>query len=95
MSYHPIKDWNNRKETRTKRLLTVKGRTWTRRIQWLEDMIGMPVKLKFDDGEIYEEHGVLYAFAQIVYDRFIQGASIKDAISVYGENVQGSRKSEK
>lgn len=86
-----VKSWDNRKEAKSKRLSTVNGRSWTRRVQWLEDASDL-VKLKFCDGEGYLETGVYRPFAQLVWDRFKSGQSAQEAISVFGGKVTLSRK---
>lgn len=87
---HKLKEWDNRSETKKQKLPTINGRTWTRRVQWLEE--GNTVKLKFDDGERYYETGVPAAFAQKVYDRFREGQSIEDSVSIFQSFAKPSMK---
>ncbi len=83
MSFRKIRSWDNRGETKQKRLLTINGRTWTRRVIQLEDLEGT-VKLKFDIDSNYCEYIVPPAFVQTVWDRFCEGQSVEDAISILG-----------
>ena len=92
--YSMVKSWSNRRETKAKRLKTINGRTWTRRIRWLEDDTSV-IKLKFEDGETYFETGVSVSFAQTVWDRFKEGQSIQDAVSILGVKVKLSMKGER
>ena len=72
--------WDNR--TKPVRLDHKTGRSWTRRIQWLEDSEGR-IKLKFEDGDTYKE--VLAAWpdaAKTIWERFKAGQSIDDCISI-------------
>lgn len=78
-----IKIWDNRKETKAKRLPTINGRTWTRRVQWLEE--GTVIKLKFEDGLTFLELGVLTTIAaQTAWDRFKEGATPEALRSIFG-----------
>jgi len=89
-----VKTWDNRRETKAQRLETINKRTWTRRIQWLED--GPAIKLKFDEGSEYNEIGVLTEIAaQTAWDRFKAGetfASLKSIFGVGDIKVQPSKK---
>lgn len=93
--YSLVKSWDNRKETKANRLPTTNKRTWTKRMQWLESADTNVVKLKFDDGETYFETGVQSSMAQTVWDRFKDGQSIEDAVSILGVKVQLSRRAAK
>jgi hypothetical protein len=101
--YSVVKSSDNRNDVRNNRELKkqcIGGRTWTRRVQWLESSEeGAPVKLKFEimttTEEKYEEVGVPEGFAQTVYDRFKAGQSIEDCVSIFKVHVQPSRKGKK
>lgn len=82
MSFHLHKSWSNRTETKAERLPTVNGRTWTRRIQWLEAADETGVKLKLEDGIEYKEVILPLLDADKVYNRFCEGQSIADALSI-------------
>lgn len=88
MSFSLVKSWDNRKEISRVRLSDrdcINGRTWTRRIQWLEDAEDR-VKLKLEDGQTYREVIAVGGMAQTIWDRFKQGQSIDDAVSILGNN---------
>lgn len=75
-----IKTWDNRRE--------LKRRTtplWSRRITWLED--GTLVKLKLETDGPYREVVADSRSAQIVWDRFKQGQSVDDCISILAAPV--------
>ena len=95
MSFYPHKEWSNRTETKTKRLPTIKGRTWTRRIRWLEAADESGVKLKLEDGIEYKEVLVSRLDADKVYARFIEGQSINDALSILARPVPKSMQSKR
>lgn len=81
--YHKVKTSDNREDRRVKgQLVFTNGRSWTRRITWLED--GDKIKLKFEDGDTYFETGVPAGFAPLVWDRFKEGQSIEDSVSIFG-----------
>jgi len=100
MSFRKVKEWDNREERRVRgRLVFTNGRSWTRRVQWLEDSDEGPVKIKFwelDTGglEAYTECGVPQAFARTVWDRFKEGQSAQDALSIFRVGVKPSRKAQ-
>jgi hypothetical protein len=81
---HKLKMWRNSPEVQEKRLPTINDRTWTRRIQWLEDSpTSDVVKLKMEDGEVYKEVGVSRFQADGVWHRFKDGQSIEDCLSFF------------
>lgn len=84
MSFSLLKSWDNRK--RPVRLDPKTGRSWTRRIQWLEDAEDR-VKLKLEDGEAYREVIAVGGMAQTIWDRFKSGQSIDDAVSILANPV--------
>lgn len=79
-----VRSWDNRKETKAKRLPTINGRIWTRRIAWYEDETTY-VKLKLEDGEEYREVCVVSSLADILWSRFRDGASLDDCCSIFGK----------
>jgi len=80
MSFHVVKTWDNRRD---KPSPTINQRTWTRRIQWLED--GPAIKLKFESGETYNEVGVLTEIAaETAWQRFKVGAEFEELKSIFG-----------
>lgn len=82
MSFSMLKSWNNRRSC--KRADCIYGRTWTRRIRWLES-IDHQIKLKLEEGEYYRE--VLVPFkdaANTIWLRFKDGQPIDDCISILG-----------
>ncbi len=96
--FSKVKCWDNRHQVKLLKELRfscVKGRTWTRRIQWLQDLEGR-IKLKFEDGTAYSEVMVLSTpLAQTVYDRFKAGQSIADSCSILTHKVPNSLQSRK
>lgn len=91
MSFSLRWSWDNRDEAKAKRLPTFNGRTWTRRIQFLE---GTPLnKLKLEDGKEYKEILVSKLDAEKIYERFKEGQSINDCISILGAKVPESLQS--
>jgi hypothetical protein len=83
MSFSLRKQWDNRKHP--VRLDPKTGRSWTRRIQWLEDAEDR-VKLKLQDGESYREVIAVGGMAQTIWDRFKTGQSIDDSVSILGND---------
>jgi hypothetical protein len=53
------------------------------------------IKLKLEDGERYTEVLIQLAFAQKVWDRFKDGASIEDSLSFFGLPVPKNMRSRK
>lgn len=95
--FSKVKDWDNRNEQRRKGQLvfTDKGRSWTRRIQWLENQEGN-VKLKLEDNvQGYKEVIVSEKDAQTIYERFRAGQSIQDSISILGTDPPQHLKSKR
>ena len=95
MSYSLKRCSNNRADVQKDKELRSEcwnGRTWTRRIQWLEDSM-LPVKLKLEDGHMYKEVLCSRIDAEIIYDRFREGQSIDDCISILGNKVPASLQS--
>lgn len=87
-----VKSFDNRKETKVKRLPTINDRTWTRRIQWLEDD-GL-IKLKLEDGDRYKEILVSEKDANTIWARFKhEYTNIDDCISIFGGVVPTSMQS--
>lgn len=84
MSFSVVKSWDDRRTCDRKSC--IKGRTWVRRIQWLEDCEDR-VKLKLEDGDTYREVIAVGGMAQTIWDRFKAGQSIDDAISILGNAV--------
>jgi hypothetical protein len=85
MSFGPVKSWDNR--GRPVRLDPTTGRSWTRRIRWLEDSDGR-IKLKLEDGQVYKEVVAVFSdAAQRVWDRFKDGQSIDDCVSILAAAV--------
>lgn len=97
MGFSKLRTWDNRKERRKNGQLQFEnGRSWTRRITWLEDSDNWEnVKLKFEDGAAYKEILVGAYAADIIWERFKDGQSIDDCISMYGKEVPNSMKSRK
>lgn len=91
MSFSLKRSFDNRRDVRNMRLPTIKGRTWTRRIQRLEDD-GI-IKLKMEDGEVYKEVLAGATDVETIYKRFMQGQSIDDCISILGSKVPESLQS--
>jgi len=95
MSFRKIKFWDNRDE---KPRDTVNGRTWTRRVQWLEnehDQIKLEVEHVTTDGACYRELLIDRAAAEIVWKHFKDGQAIDDAVSIYGVPVPESMQSKR
>jgi hypothetical protein len=92
MSFSLLKSWDDRRSCDRKRC--VKGRTWVRRIRWLGDE-EYRVKLKLEDGELYREVIAVGGMAQTIWDRFKQGQSIDDSVSILGNVVPKFLKSKK
>lgn len=88
--YQLTKTWRNKVPFNQ----TVNSRTWNRRIQWLEDGSGT-VKLKLETPEGYREVGVLEGLAQKVWDRFKDGQSIEDSVSILGTELPPEKLSRK
>ncbi len=84
-----LKTWTNAPQPGAH---TRNGRTWTRRIQWLEDSEGN-VKLKMECVNGYKEALVQQADAGTVWRRFKDGQSIDDCLSIYGSPVPPPMKS--
>lgn len=84
--------WDNR--TRPVRLDAKTGRSWTRRLHWLEDAEGR-VKLKLWDGAAYREVLADEPSARTIWDRFKAGQSIDDAVSILGREPPQFLKSRK
>lgn len=80
-----IKEWTNFGTVKREKLKTINGRTWTRRIQWLENE-GNSVKLKLEENEIYKEILISQAFAQIVWERFKGNSPIDECISIFANS---------
>ncbi len=83
-----VKTWDNR--TRPVRI-GPNGKSWTRRIQWLESQGS--IKLKMEDGDQYEERLILQADADRVWRRFKDGQSIEDCLSILATPVPPPMKS--
>lgn len=81
MSFSMKRSWDNR--GRPVRLDPKTGRSWTRRIRWLEDAEDR-VKLKLEDGDQYREVLAVGGFAETIFQRFKAGQSIDDAVSILG-----------
>jgi hypothetical protein len=79
VSFRLIKSWNNRKSCNRK--TQVNGKSWSRRIQYLEDEEGR-VKLKLEDGTEYREIIAGGGSANTIWDRFKAGQSIDDSVSI-------------
>lgn len=94
--FHKVKTWDNRCQVKEQKLQSscIKGRTWIRRVQWLED--GSIIKLKFDEGSEYNEIGALTEIAvQEAWEKFKNGASFAELKSIFGIGnikVEPSRK---
>ncbi len=87
--------WDNRNSRRINgRLNMTGGRSWSRRIQWLENQEGQ-VKLKFEVGDSYREELIPEGFAQIVWDRFKAGQSVEDCISIFALHLPVSMASKR
>lgn len=71
----------------------VNGKTWTRRIQWLEGD-GL-IKLKLQDGDTYKEVLVSQVDADKVWQRFEDGQTIDDCCSILTQPVPQSMQSRK
>ena len=85
MSFSVVKTWDDRRRVKEGRLQKecINGRTWIRRIQWLED--GPAIKLKFESGDTYHEVGVLTEIAaQTAWDRFKAGQEYSELLSIFG-----------
>lgn len=81
-----VKTWRNK--------VSFRGRTWSRRIQWLED--GTTIKLKLEELGNYKEVGVTSEpFAQTIWDRFKSGSSTDDAVSILGIDLPTDKLSRK
>ncbi len=83
MSFHMVKSWDDGRDeiTHCRKPFNARGRSWDRRIRWLED--GDLVKLKMEDGEDYSE--VLSNNSldpQTIWNRFKAGQSILDCVSI-------------
>lgn len=95
--YGQVKSWDNRKEVKDKRLgqQCVNGRMWTRRVRWMESGVeGQPIKLKFEDGERYEEMAFADKIsAQTAWQRFKDGATIEDCASIFKVSLAETLKS--
>jgi hypothetical protein len=90
--FNLIKSWDNRKTCDRKQCIN--GRTWTRRIQWLEDEAGA-TKLKLEDGAGYKEVLVTCGMGQTIWDRFKAGQSINDSVSILAQPVPPGLSSKK
>ena len=94
--FSKVKSWDNRTSGR----LLPNGRTWTRRITWMEDE-NDAIKLKLEyvsqDGEdtSYKEVLCDAIAAETIWKRFREGQPIDDAISILGNLVPKSLKSKK
>lgn len=78
-----LKTSDNREARRINgRLNFENGKSWTRRIQWLED--DDKVKLKLEDGAEYKEVICSEINANTIWSRFKEGQSIEDAVSILG-----------
>jgi len=77
------KSWDNRGERR----VNGRYRGWTRRIQWLEDGFNNLIKLKLEDGDAYREVVTSWGTAGTVWQRFKDGQSIDDAVSILAADV--------
>jgi hypothetical protein len=76
---------------------TINGRTWTRRIQWLDGYgpnSGL-IKLKLEDGQLYKEVLATEKDADTIWQRFNDGQPIDDCLSILGRAVPQSLKSRK
>lgn len=78
MGFSVIKTWDDRKTANRREC--IKGRTWFRRVQWLED--GTHVKLKLEVGTDYKEVIADCGMANTVWQRFKEGQSIADSVSI-------------
>lgn len=87
-----LKSWDNRRSCDRK--LCIKGRTWTRRIRWLEDSDG-PVKLKLEDGSSFREVLTSDGLVEIIWTRFRNSDTIEEAIGLFGHLVPNHMKSKK
>lgn len=96
MGFTKVKTTDNRAEVKEKglRQLCINGRTWTRRAIWLENENGV-VKIKFDVDYVYAEYIVPTGFAQQVWDRFKEGQSIADCVSIFGTKPPKAMKSKR
>lgn len=92
MGFSLVKSWDNRGKPVVIDAIT--RRSWTRRIQWLSDN-GGNIKLKLEDGLDYREVMANGGFAQTIWDRFKDGQSIKDSISILYSEVPKHLKSRK
>lgn len=92
MVFRKIKEWDNRRERAVKgRLVFTNGRSWSRRITWLEDREACQVKIKLEDGACYSEVTTgTEDMAQTIWDRFKAGQSIDDAVSILARPVPPS-----
>lgn len=79
-----LKSWDNRKVV--KRTDCIKGRTWTRRIRWFYNQDDV-IKLKLEDGTQYKEVLVMSSMVDVVWNRFKEGQSIDDCVSLLGQYV--------
>lgn len=90
MSHSLKRSSDNRAEVRENRALRdqcFNKRTWTRRIQWLEGNDVLMIKLKLEDGHVYKEVLCNEKDAEIIYERFREGQSIDDCISILASKV--------
>lgn len=84
MSFSPIKSWDDRRTCDPHG--RINGRTWVRRIRWLEDAEGR-TKLKMEDGATYREVIAVGGMAQTIWDRFKVGQPIDDCVSILANPV--------
>jgi hypothetical protein len=91
LMFRMIKSWDNRGQCQRRDCLY--GRTWTRRIQWLQGN-DANVKLKMWDGTTYKEVMVIVGgCAQPIWNRFKAGLSIDDCVSILAQPVPKSLQS--
>jgi hypothetical protein len=85
MGFSKHKTWDNRDQCDKKQC--VNGRTWTRRITWMVDENDQ-VKLKMESCvvgfETYKEVLCSQADATTIWNRFKEGQSFDDCISIIG-----------
>lgn len=93
----PDKSWDNRAEVKRLKIPTENGRTWTRRIQWLQ-VNDTTIKLKMEVPPVYHEECYPPWIAEQVFQGF-KTRSIADILadSKYSihriENAKPSRRS--
>lgn len=94
--FRKVKEWDNRKDRRKngRLVFTDKGRSWTRRITWMENSDGQ-VKFKLEADDVYKEVLVSGGAADTIWSRFKAGSSIDDCIGILAVPVPKALASKK